>query len=55
MPFLLTTIAGLSTMIGTFLIFLSKKKSNFIILSSLSFAAAVMMTVSFTDLIPESY
>lgn len=55
MPFLLTTIAGLSTMIGTFLIFVSKKKSNFIILGSLSFAAAVMMTVSFTDLIPESF
>ncbi len=55
MPFLLTTIAGLSTMIGTFLIFISKKKSDFIILGSLSFAAAVMMTVSFTDLIPESF
>lgn len=55
MPFLLTTIAGLSTMIGTFLIFLSKKKSELIILESLSFAAAVMMTVSFTDLIPESF
>lgn len=55
MPFLLTTIAGLSTMIGTFLIFISKKKSDFIILGALSFAAAVMMTVSFTDLIPESF
>lgn len=55
MPFLLTTIAGLSTMIGTFLIFISKKKSKLIILASLSFAAAVMMTVSFTDLIPESF
>lgn len=55
MPFLLTTIAGLSTMIGTFLIFVSKKKSDFVILGSLSFAAAVMITVSFTDLIPESF
>jgi len=55
MPFLLTTIAGLSTMIGTLLIFVSKKKSDYIILGSLSFAAAVMMTVSFTDLIPESF
>jgi len=42
-------------MIGTFLIFISKKKSDFIILGALSFAAAVMMTVSFTDLIPESF
>lgn len=55
MPFLLTTIAGLSTMIGTILIFISKKKNNFIILGSLSFASAVMITVSFTDLIPESF
>ena len=55
MPFLLTTIAGLSTMIGTLLIFISKKKSDLIILGSLGFAAAVMMTVSFTDLIPESF
>lgn len=55
MPFLLTTIAGLSTMIGTLLIFFSKKKSDLIIIGSLGFAAAVMMTVSFTDLIPESF
>lgn len=55
MPFLLTTIAGLSTMVGTFLIFVSKKKSKLTILTSLSFAAAVMMTVSLTDLIPESF
>ena len=37
------------------LIFISKRKSEFIIIVSLSFAAAVMMTVSFTDLIPESF
>ncbi len=54
MPFLLTTLAGLSTMIGAILIFISKKNNNYIILSSLSFAAAVMITVSFTDLIPEA-
>lgn len=55
MPFLLTAIAGLSTMVGTFLIFISKNKKDFIILGALSFASAVMMTVSFTDLIPESF
>lgn len=53
MPFLLTTIAGLSTMLGAILIFTSKKNKS-IIIASLSFAAAVMLTVSFTDLIPES-
>lgn len=41
-------------MIGALLIFIPKKNSKYIILGSLSFAAAVMITVSFTDLIPES-
>ncbi len=52
--FLLSTIAGLSTMIGCIFIWIKKKTKN-IIIASLSFAAAVMFTVSFTDLIPESY
>lgn len=52
--FILTIFAGLSTMIGTFIIFF-KKKNNNIIIGSLSFAAGVMLTISLTDLIPESY
>lgn len=52
--FLLTIFAGLSTMLGTILIFFKKKTDN-IIVGSLSFAAGVMLTVSITDLIPESY
>lgn len=52
--FLLTFIAGFSTMIGALVIFIKKKNHNTIILSSLSFAAGVMITVSITDLIPES-
>lgn len=52
--FILTTIAGLSTLLGTLLIFINKNKSNKIIIESLSFAAGVMITVSLTDLIPES-
>ena len=52
--FLLTSIAGLSTLIGSILIFFNHKKSNKIVIASLAFAAAVMITVSFTDLIPES-
>lgn len=54
MPFLLSTLAGFSTMLGTIPIFL-KKKSNGILLSSLGFAAGVMMTISFFDLLPNSY
>lgn len=52
--FLLTTIAGFSTLIGSILIFFDKKKSEKVIVASLSFASAVMLTVSFTDLIPEA-
>ena len=52
--FLLTTIAGLSTMIGSILIFFSRKKTKKIIVASLAFASAVMLTVSFTDLVAES-
>ncbi len=54
MGFILTIIAGLSTMLGTVLIFIKQKNEN-IIIASLSFAAGVMLTVSITDLIPESY
>ena len=50
--FLLTTIAGFSTMIGTLLVFY--KKNEKILISSLAFAAGVMLCVSLTDLIPES-
>lgn len=54
MGFILTILAGLSTMLGTIFIFIKKKSVN-IIIASLSFAAGVMLTVSITDLIPESY
>ena len=55
MPFLLTTISGLSTLIGTFLIFIKIKNKNNIISSSCSFAAGVMLCISICDLIPESF
>lgn len=51
--FILTTLAGLSTMIGTLLIFIKTKNKEKIIIKSLSFAAGVMITVSIIDLIPE--
>lgn len=47
----LTTIAGLTTLLGTAIIFI---KDDLIIPKSLSFAAGVMITVSIIDLIPES-
>lgn len=52
--FLLTTIAGLSTMIGTIFIFTKPKNTDNIIVSAISFAAGVMICVSLTDLIPSS-
>lgn len=53
LPFLLTIVAGMTTMIGTFLIF-TKKTSNKILSCTISFAAGVMISVSIIDLIPES-
>lgn len=52
--FFITSFAGLSTMIGTLIIFFKNKNQNKIITASLSFAAGVMICVSLLDLIPES-
>lgn len=52
--FLLTIIAGFSTMLGSIFIFFKMKKKKQMISTSLSFAAGVMITVSFIDLIPEA-
>ena len=54
MAFLLTSLAGLSTMIGVIPIFIKLKNKDKIIASSLSFASGVMFCVSIIDLIPES-
>ena len=51
--FILTFIAGVSTLIGSLLIFF-KTKTNKIIIGSLAFASGVMFAVSISDLIPES-
>lgn len=53
--FLLTTLAGLSTLLGSIIIFFSNKKNDSIIISSLGFASGVMIIVSFIDLIPNSF
>ena len=51
--FILTFIAGFSTLFGSLLIFF-KTKTDKIVVISLSFAAGVMFIVSVTDLIPEA-
>lgn len=51
--FILTIIAGLSTLAGALLIFF-KVKTNRVVISSLSFAAGVMFIVSILDLVPEA-
>lgn len=52
--FLITSLAGFSTMIGALLIFFKFKNTNRVVCSSLAFAAGVMLTISVTDLIPSS-
>ena len=52
-PFLLTSIAGLSTLLGTLFIFI-KCDLNKLTSYALAFAAGVMISVSLFDLIPES-
>ena len=53
-PFILTTIAGLSTLLGTIPIFIKIKNENKLISASCSFASGVMLSISILDLIPES-
>ncbi len=55
-PFLVTTIAGLSTVIGSFVIFLRWKEENVnrFISFCLSLSLSIMIGLSVTELIPES-
>ena len=48
-------LAGISTVIGALVIFFDKRKNNKIVEVSLSFASGVMMCVSLTDLLPNSF
>lgn len=54
MALLLTLLAGLSTLLGTFIILFVKDKNEKIITFSLAFAAGVMISISFTDLWPQA-
>lgn len=51
--FLLSTIAGISTVIGFLFIFIKKSREE-IISKALGFASGVMITISIIDLIPNS-
>ena len=53
---LVSTIAGLSTILGALVIFFKFKEKNInkFITASLSFSLAIMIGISITDLIPES-
>ena len=53
--FILSFLAGLSTVIGSFIIYFDKNKNSKIVWISLSFAAGVMICVSITDLLPNSF
>ena len=52
--FILTSIAGLSTILGFFIIFLPFDRKK-IITFSLAFSSSVMFTISVIDLIPSSF
>lgn len=54
-PLILTTISGLSTMLGSILIFFKFKNINKLLSFSLMFSATIMFGISITDLIPNAY
>ena len=54
LSFLITILAGFSTMIGIFPIYFHKKSQDIIIPVCLSFAAGVMISISLFSLIPEA-
>lgn len=51
--FIISSIAGLSTLIGTLVIFI--KTDKYLVGPALAFAAGVMFTVSVIDLLPSAY
>lgn len=53
-PFIISFLAGCSTLIGYFFIYINND-SNRILISSLGFASGVMLLISIYDLIPSSF
>lgn len=54
MPLFLSFLAGLSTIIGAFIVFFTKADNNKLITFALSFSAGVMISISLTDLFPSA-
>ncbi|MBU5487144.1 zinc transporter ZupT [Clostridium sp. MSJ-8] len=54
LPLLLSFIAGLSTILGAFIVFFTKNTNKKLITFALSFSAGVMLSISFFDLIPSA-
>ncbi len=52
---IISLIAGLSTLIGSFIILFIKRNSDKTIIISLAFSSSIMFFISIFDLIPESY
>lgn len=52
LPIFLSLLAGLSTVIGAFIVFFSTSDNKKLITFALAFSAGVMITISFTDLFP---
>jgi len=50
---MLAVIAGLSTLIGAIFIIITGKRSDYLLTLSLGFAAGVMLSAAFADLMPE--
>ena len=53
--FMISLFAGLSTLLGCFLIFVKPRNIEYFIGSSLSFSATIMFLISFLELIPNGY
>lgn len=51
-PLVLSVLAGLSTVIGSLIVFFSNSKSKKLLTFALSFSAGIMITLSFTELYP---
>ena len=55
LPFIISLIAGLSTLIGYLFIYIKPSKTSDFIGASLAFSMTIMMIISITDLIPEGF
>jgi len=54
-PLLLSTFAGLSTVLGAFIVFFSNINKKIVLTFSLAFSAGVMISISLLDLFSSSY